>query len=102
MKKGQIVAKKSPVCKRLYGAVVDTEMREKWRFIKVQWVDESSPCIPVDKRSVWLRHDEVVLIDPFVEMANVQRVMTLSSALLSENYRKVLKKQNGKKKKKRK
>lgn len=102
MKRGQIVAKKKPACKRLYGAVVDTEMREKWKFIKVQWVDDSASCIPVEKKSVWLRYDEVILVEPFVEMANVQRVMTLSSALLSENYRKVLKKQNGKKKKKRK
>ena len=102
MKKGQIVAKKEPVSKRLYGAIIDTEMRENWRFIKIQWVDDSNPCIPVEKKSVWLRYDDVVLIDPFVEMANVQKVMTLSSALLSENYRKVLEKQSGKKKKKRK
>lgn len=102
MKRGQIVAKKKPACKRVYGAVVDTEMREKWRFVKVQWIEDKNSFLPVDKKAVWIRHDEVVLVEPFSELANVQRVMTLSSALLSENYRKVLNKQYGKKKKKRK
>ncbi len=101
MKRGQIVAKKSGT-KRLYGSIVETEMREKWQFLKVQWVEALGTCIPIEDKSVWLRHDEVSVIDPFVEMTNVQRAMTLSSALLSENYRKVLEKQNGKKKKKRK
>ena len=101
MKRGQIVTKKSGV-KRLYGSIVETEMREKWQFLKVQWAEVLGTCLPVEDESVWLRHDEVSVVDPFVEMANVQRAMTLSSALLSENYRKVLEKQDGKKKKKRK
>ena len=90
MKKGQIVAKKNTSSKRLFGSIIQTEMREKWQFVKVQWIDSSGSCIPVEEKTVWLRNDEVHVIDPFVEMANVQRAMTLSSALLSENYRKAL------------
>ena len=48
--------------------------------------------MPIDERLEWIRYDQVMFLDVFEEMARLQDAMTLSSALLSENYKKILEK----------
>lgn len=92
MKRGQIVSRKTTTSHTGHslGAVVATEERSGWRFLQVQWVLDNDPLVPIDERSEWLRHDEVTLLEPFRELKRIQDAMTLSSALLSKNFEKIL------------
>tara|TARA_S200000501_G_C20220836_1_gene481442 strand:- start:154 stop:453 length:300 start_codon:yes stop_codon:yes gene_type:complete len=91
MNRGQVVAKQVGRSCRIFGSVANTEVRDDgWRYLEVQWVQKGETPLPIDERLEWIRYDQVMLLDIFDEMAKLQDAMTLSSALLSENYRKIL------------
>ena len=76
------------------GVVVDTKLRDNgWKYLEVQWISFGDKPIPLVNRTEWLRHDYLAVINPLEEMKRCQDVMTLSSALLSENYERVLRKE---------
>lgn len=92
MKRGQVVARKHG--QREIGAVTNTEVRENgWRYLEVQWLIPGDKPLPICDRTEWLRYDDLLMLNPIEELKRYQDVMTLSSALLSENYEKVLRKQ---------
>lgn len=98
MKRGQVVIRKKITghthCQ--IGAVVGTETREgSWKFLQVQWICKDAEPVPIEDRTEWVRHDEVIFINPFDELKRIQDAMMLSSALISKNFEKVLKKQYG-------
>lgn len=93
MKKGKIVSKKG--ASFIIGAIVDSEVRtDGWKYLHVQWISDSASTLPSPDKAEWIRHDEVTTIDPFTELKRIQDAMLLSSALLSENFEKTLRKQN--------
>lgn len=97
MKKGKIVSKKSSTnhTHHTVGAVTDTEVRtDGWRYLQVQWISDGNSSLPSLDRTEWVRHDEVLILDPFMELKRIQDAMLLSSAILSENFEKTLRKQN--------
>jgi len=92
MKRGKIVSRVRTNNTTL-GAVLETELRDcGWRFLKVQWIRVDDDILPSTDNSEWIRHDHLVFVEPFEQMKNIQDAMTLSSALLSENYKKILEK----------
>lgn len=97
MKRGQVVAKKNACGHARYeiGAVIDTELRENgWRYLEVQWIAAGDKPLPVYDRTEWVRHDDLLMLNPLEELMRYQNVMTLSSALISENYEKILRKEH--------
>ena len=91
MNRGQIVAKQIGRSSRVFGSVTGTEVRnDGWKYLEVQWIQKGGTLLPIDERLEWVRYDQVMFLDIFEEMSNIQDAMTLSSALLSENYRKAL------------
>ncbi len=95
MKRGHIVAKQVGNAKRVFGSVRDTEVRtDGWKYLEIQWIQTGEGPIPMDARMEWVRYDQVLRLDIFEEMFNLQEALTLSSALLSENYEKVLRKEH--------
>jgi len=92
MKRGQIVSRRATTnhTGHSLGAVIATEERSGWKFLQVQWVLDGKPLVPISERSEWLRYDEVTFLEPLKELKRIQDAMTLSSALLSENFEKVL------------
>ena len=92
MKRGQVVARKSG--HREIGAVTNTEVRENgWRYLEVQWIVSGEKPLPLSDRTEWLRHDYLLMLNPLEEMKRCQDVLTLSSALISKNYEKALRKE---------
>lgn len=98
MERGKIVSRVR-TNNRILGTVVETELRNcGWRYLNVQWITNTLDLLPNDEKLEWLRHDELVFIDPFEQLNTIQCAMTLSSALLSKNYQKVLEKEYAAKK----
>ena len=97
MKRGQVVSRRTTTShtKHSLGAVLDTEIRNGWAYLQVQWVHQGQPIVPLDEKSEWVRVDELIFINPIEELKRVQDALTLSSALISENFAKVLEKENG-------
>jgi len=96
MKRGQVVARKNSCGHARYeiGAVTNTELRSNgWKYLEVQWINSGENPLPVSDRTEWVRHDDLLMLNPIEELKRYQDVMTLSSALLSENYEKVLRKE---------
>ncbi len=90
MKRGQVVAKR--YANYQVGAVLDSQVRpDGWKYLEVQWITLGEPPIPAQEKAQWLRHDALVMLDPIEELKRYHNVVTLSSALLSENYERVLK-----------
>ena len=93
MNRGQIVAKQVGRSRRVFGSVTGTEVRDDgWKYLEIQWIQKGDAPLPIDERLEWIRYDQVMLLDVFEEMTRLQDAMTLSSALLSENYKKILEK----------
>ena len=93
MNRGQIVAKQVGRSSRVFGSVTGTEVRDDgWKYLEIQWIQKGQTPLPIDERLEWIRYDQVMFLDVFEEMARLQDAMTLSSALLSENYKKILEK----------
>tara|TARA_B100001564_G_C20548975_1_gene628081 strand:+ start:194 stop:493 length:300 start_codon:yes stop_codon:yes gene_type:complete len=93
MNRGQIVAKQVGRSSRIFGSVTGAEVRDDgWRYLEIQWIQKGKTPLPIDERLEWIRYDQVMFLDVFEEMARLQDAMTLSSALLSENYKKILEK----------
>ena len=97
MKRGQVVARKNSCNHARYelGAVTDTEVRDNgWKYLEVQWISSGEKPLPVSDRTEWVRHDDLLMLNPIEELKRYQDVITLSSALLSKNYEKVLRKEH--------
>ena len=93
MNKGQIVAKQHGRSTRIFGSIANTEVRQDgWKYLEIQWIQKGDNPVPIDERLEWVRYDQVMFLDVFDEMAKLQDAMTLSSALLSENYKRILEK----------
>jgi len=96
MKRGQVVARKNSCGQARYevGAVTGTEVRSNgWKYLEVQWICSGHKPLPITDRTEWVRHDDLLMLNPLEEMKRYQDVLTLSSALLSENYERALRKE---------
>jgi hypothetical protein len=87
MNKGQIVLRHRDGL-HYYGVVLSSEVGEDtWRNYTIRWITNN---IPPTETEV-CRQDEISFVEPINEFIEVQKAMTLSSAVKSPNFAKILK-----------
>lgn len=71
-----------------YGVVLSSTIGEdNWKNYTIRWITNR---IPPTETEV-CRQDEVSFVEPITEFIEIQKAMTLSSAVKSPNFAKVLK-----------
>lgn len=87
MDKGQIVLRHTGGL-HYYGVVLSSEVGEdNWKNYTIRWITNKIPPTATEV----CRQDEVFFVEPFAEFIEIQKAMTLSSAVKSPNFAKALK-----------